>query len=308
LGERSLFITGASGFIGRRLCYRLAGKGAPRLLCLSRNLAASPERNATWINGSLLEPQRWTEALRGVDAVVHLAAQTGKGAPEEFERTNVEGTRALIDACRAVSVRRLCFVSTIAVRYSDLHATPYARSKLAAEELVRASGLEWTIVRPTIVLGPRSKAGERLAALARLPLIPAFGGARARVQPVHVDDLALALARWFDQPAFDGVVHEIGGPEVLELRELLARIRVEILGTRGRLLSLPGKGLIELLWSLEGALRPVLPMTAAQMHVFVYDGVAQDGPLAQNVRAELTPLETMLRDLAGKPRPAVQPI
>ncbi len=300
MSETTLFVTGASGFIGRHLLRRLSGKNAPRLVCLSRNLSASPERNAVWVTGSLADPAPWRVALRGASAVVHLAAVTGKGAPEEFRRANVEGTRALLEAARAEGVPRFCLVSTIAAGYPDVHAYPYAQSKREAEELVRSSGLPWSIVRPTIVLGPRSPLWRSLAGLAKLPLVPAFGGGRARIQPIHAVDVAEGLAALLEDPSLDGALHELGGPEVLTFGEFLLKAHAELTGSRGRLLPLPARGLIGPLWGLEHVARPLLPLTAGQLHAFAYDSTARPGPLWERLRANMRGVDAMLAELCGR--------
>ncbi len=299
MSETTVFLTGASGFLGRHLLRRLSGKGAPGLVCLSRNLSASPERNASWVRGSLADPAPWRAALRGAAAVVHLAAVTGKAAPGEFRRANVEGTRALIEACQAEGVRRFCLVSTIAAGYPDVHAYPYAQSKREAEELVRQSGLAWAIVRPTIVLGPRSPLWRSLAGLAKLPLVPAFGGGRARIQPIHAADVAEALAVWVEDPSLDGALHELGGPEVLTFGEFLLKAHAVLTGSPGRLLPLPARRLIGLLWALERPLRPLLPLTAGQLHAFAYDSTAEAGVLWERLKASMRGVDAMLAELCG---------
>lgn len=299
MSERTLFITGASGFIGRHLQRRLSGKGAPRLVCLSRNVSASPTRNATWVSGELRDPSTWAKSLEGVDAVVHLAAATGAAAPEVYQRANVEGTRALVEAAEQAGVERFCLVSTIAAGYPDIRAYPYARSKLEAELIVQRSSLKWGIVRPTIVLGARSPVWRGIAGLAKLPLIPAFGRGRARVQPIHVADVANALATWFDSQELDGKLHDLGGPEELSFGELLQRVRQQLTGSRGLLLPLPARLLIPPLWWLEGPLRPLLPLTAGQLHAFAYDSNAEPNPLLERISGELRDLATMIEDSAG---------
>ena len=88
--------------------------------------------------------------------MVHLAALTGRAAPEEYKRVNVDGTSVLLQACKAAKVRRFLHVSTIAAGYPDQRYYPYATTKAQAESLVRESGLDLAIVRPTLVLGEKS--------------------------------------------------------------------------------------------------------------------------------------------------------
>jgi NADH dehydrogenase len=105
------------------------------------------------IQGDLLIPDSYRSALAGADAVIHLAAATGKASAATHTRVNLEGTRAIADAC-AASRRPLLFVSSVVVQYPDHSRYPYAAAKAAAETVVRDSGVPHVIARPTIVAGP----------------------------------------------------------------------------------------------------------------------------------------------------------
>ena len=297
-GLQSLFVTGASGLIGRSLLQRLEELEGPSFVCLSRNLGAAPQRRARFVQGDLLEPGGWRSALKRCSGVVHLAAVTGKARGEQYTRVNVEGTRRLLEECVKAGVRRFVHVSTIAVRYPDLSRYPYARSKLEAEALVRSSGLDWAIVRPTIVLGRRAPAWRSLSQLAKLPIVPLFGGGRARVQPILAADVAAALADLLAQERLQGEECDLGGPEVLTVEDLLRRIR-RALG-RGKLrgVRLPAGPPIAVLAALEKPLLGLLPVTAGQLHALVYDGVAEPNPLLERQRPRMQPLDEALAELA----------
>ena len=158
----ALFLTGATGFIGRRLLPALDAERVGPVHCLVRGpvkLAAG----AHLVTGDLLDPSSYAAALAECDTVVHLAALTGKASFKEHRRVNVKGTAALLEACREVGVKRFIHVSTIAVTYPDQDVYAYAQTKTEAEELVRVSRLDFAIVRPTIVLGPGSPLGAEPA-------------------------------------------------------------------------------------------------------------------------------------------------
>lgn len=305
MGEQHsrIFLTGATGVVGRALLQRLAGdkrsagKGMPTVLALSRNVSAFPEPGVKAVHGRLSEPDGWRGALEGVTEVIHMAALTGKAKASEFERVNVEGTRTLIEECRCAGVRRFLFVSSIAAKYPELEAYPYGRSKREAERVVRESGLEWAIVRPTIVMSRRAKIWHTLEGLAGLPLVPLFGTGQVRIQPIHADDLAECLQTWLEERAYDRGEYDLGGPEVLTFRDFLARIHRRKRGRQARFLRLPGKSAIALLTPVERLLLPVLPMTAGQFYAFVYDSTAQPNPLAQLHRAKQRDVDAILDDL-----------
>jgi nucleoside-diphosphate-sugar epimerase len=218
-----LFVTGGSGFIGRRLLDELLSRGH-QVTGLTRSEGALPAK-ASAIQGDLLEPAVYESALEGCETVLHLAAATGTASAQVLERSNVEGTEVLLGACRRHGQPRFLFISSIAVSFPDLTDYPYARSKARAEEAVRRSGLDYLIVRPTAVFGPGSPTFEGLWRLAGLPVTPLFGGGTARVQPIHVEDLVSRLADAVEDGDFEGRTVAVGGPEIVTMRDLLLSLR-----------------------------------------------------------------------------------
>jgi NADH dehydrogenase len=267
----ALFVSGASGFVGRRVL-AVASREFARVVALSRSELADAPVGVELVRGDLLGDAGWESALAGCDAVIHLAATTGKAAPGEYERGVVDATARMLAAARRAGVRHFVYVSSIAVRFSDQTHYPYAKKKAAAETLVRASGLGATIVRPAIVAGPGSPVIGGLATLALAPATPVFGDGAKRVAPIHVDDLAerlVALAA--GEPQREAI--ELGGPEVFTIDALLSAIRRARGKGEAMLLHLPLAPIRALLAALEPALRPVLPLTAGQLATFANDGL-----------------------------------
>lgn len=285
MGETSILITGASGVVGRALCRALSGKGAPPLVCLSRNLAASPERNATWVNGSLDKPEAWRDALRGVGVALHVALREPAAPAPESARLHVEGTRALVEACRAAGVPRLWMLSSVHARDAAGDAWPWAASLRAAEALVRESGLAWGVLRAPLVLGARVPAAERLAALSRWPVVPLAGD--TRLEPLALDDLAAALALVAREPRFDGAAHELGGGEVLGLGELVTRLR-----------AVRGAGAARCVPALRGLAALAASGSARGWGELERESVARSGELAAALEGERTALDDLLKQVA----------
>lgn len=296
---RRIFVTGAEGLVGRALVTTLVAHGyAVRGLSRSATAAADPgpwveNEAARVVAGELAAPRVWSAALDGCDAVVHLAARTGKAAPAEYEADNVDGTRRLLEACRQAGVPRFLFVSSVAARFPRKPDYPYARSKAAAEELVRAAGVRFAIVRPTIVVGPGSGSLAGLARLAALPLVPLFGGGRAPVQPIWVGDLAFQLRRILERDRFGGETLELGGPEALPIGDLLRQIG-GLEGRSDRTVSVPSAPVLALLAIGEKVARPLLPVTRGQLASFVHDGSVAKNPLFEP-GDELLTVDQMLR-------------
>jgi hypothetical protein len=205
----------------------------------------------------------------------------------------------MLAAAAEAGVPRFVHVSTIAVTYPEKRHYPYARSKAEAERLVRASGLDWAILRPTIVLGPGSPLAPLLASLADAPVLPLFGGGRARIQPVHADDVALALAALAEQPALGGRTIDFGGRDVATFDAFLTALRVARKGRPGPRLPVPLGPLVGLLGALEPALGGVLPVTAGQFYAFRHDGVARDDADAEPPRAARKGVGELVAELRG---------
>src|SRR5258705_2595434 len=108
-----VFLTGSTGFIGRRLLATLLGSPSHRIRCLSRSpKAAAHPAGCDVVSGEICNPSTYTRALQGVDLVIHLAATTGNARPQEYFRVNVDGTRALLAASRSAGIRRFVFISS----------------------------------------------------------------------------------------------------------------------------------------------------------------------------------------------------
>ncbi len=232
--------------------------------------------------------------LQGADTVLHMGALTGKARRDEHFAVNLAGTRRLVNAACKAGVRRFLFVSSVAAGFTDLDHYPYGAAKKAAEEVVLESGLEVLILRPTLIGGRGAPAIEALGRLARLPFLPLFGGGKARVQPIHGDDLADVLLDCLAGSRFSGETLTVGGPERLTMAALLQRFAEMLKGKPRRgvpipfsLAALPLRGMEALL----GGAR--LPLTEGQLMSFVQDGVAENPSwveplLTKNVNAMLS--------------------
>lgn len=291
-----LFVTGATGFIGRRLLAALDRRRFGAVTSLVRVPGALAGERV--VVGRLEDASSYEGALGPATTVVHLAGLTGKAAPERYVAVNVEGTSRLVAACRRAGVRRFVHVSTIAVKYPDKRWYPYARSKEAAETIVRESGLDYLIVRPTIALGPGSPAAAGLGRLARSWLTIVPGRGRARIQPIHVDDLARVLAALVAEARFAGETVELGGPEVVEVGELLRLLSARG-GRRPPALHVPLAPLVAILGRVEGMFLPILPITAGQLSVFAQDGIIEPHPAVEGWAPMMKSVEAMVRAAAS---------
>ena len=135
---RRVFLTGGSGFVGRRLLTELAAAGH-QLVALdhSGRLGALAASGIEIVHADLLEPAGYRDALAGCDMVLHLAAATGRAPAAEHHRINARGTETLVSEARLAGIANFLFVSSIAVSFPDLRGYHYAQSKQQAEELLK---------------------------------------------------------------------------------------------------------------------------------------------------------------------------
>lgn len=292
---RRLFLTGASGFLGRSLLPRLAAAGFEKIFCMTRGEPpASANANVQWIRGSPLAASSYSSVLAGMDTVLHLGAATGKLPPKEYFSANVEGTRCLVEQCKLAGVRNFLFVSSIAAGFPDHTRYYYAQSKLQAEEIVRASGLRFAIVRPTMIFGRGSPVLAGLAKLGALPMVPVFGNGRTPVQPIAVEDLADFILRIVDNDLSRGETLDLGGPDVVSMDELLKKIHVLLRKSESKTLHLPMSLLLPTLSFFEMFAYAVLPITVGQLATFRFDGTARPNALWTERRPHLQSLDAML--------------
>ncbi|MGQ7828520.1 NAD-dependent epimerase/dehydratase family protein [Altererythrobacter sp. Z27] len=196
-GEVPLALTGGSGFVGQAVLDVLADRNEPAE-ALVRRVTEHEHSRVDWVMGDLHTKRALDHLVAGVRGVIHIAGLTNAPSPAEFEAANVEGTAQLIAAAKQAGTKRFVFVSSLSAREPQLSA--YGASKAKAEKLVEDSGLDWTIVRPPAVYGPRDRDMFELFRSASFGLVPLPPGGATSI--IHAHDLARLLVDLVDaQPA-----------------------------------------------------------------------------------------------------------
>ena len=202
--------------------------------------------------------------------LVGILAETGK---QTFDAVQGQGAGAVAQAAAAAGAR-MVHVSAIGADANS--SSRYARAKAAGEKAVLAAVPAATIMRPSVVFGPEDQFTNRFGALARMsPFVPLVGGGATRLQPVYVGDVAQAVAAAVDGSAKPGAVYELGGPEVLTMREVIEFI-LQTIQRRRALVSLPF-GLAKLQATLLLQFAPgVLQLTPDQVELLRVDNVVSE--------------------------------
>ncbi|HEX6814088.1 MAG TPA: complex I NDUFA9 subunit family protein [Gemmatimonadaceae bacterium] len=276
-GKGVVLVTGAAGLVGSHTCRELVRRGwTVRAIVRSptkaeRRLAGVP---VDIVLGDLRSSDTVRAAVRGVDAVVHLAAIAIEKRDESYEDVNAAATIAVLDAARTAGVRRFVQMS----QNGASSASPYRflRSKGAAQDAVVASDLEWTVLRPSVIVGPEDEFVTVLARLVRLsPLVyPLPGGGTAKFQPVAVDDVARVIAVALERADSVRQTYPVGGPAALTLRQMIERV---LLAMHERRVLIPVP--VALLHPLIAAAQHVLPrppVTTSLLDLLAVDNTVGD--------------------------------
>jgi NADH dehydrogenase len=261
-------VTGGTGFVGRHVVRGLLRRGhRVRVLVRERAPTPVPPPNAVEpVRGTLGDAAALRALAHGADAVIQLVGIIAERGAQTFEAVHVEGTRAVLAAAAVGGCRRIVHMSAIGARDAP-GATGYHRSKHRGEQVVLASGLAAAIFRPSFVNGPESVPIRTLARLHRfLPVVPVFGDGRFPIQPIWVDDLALAFALAAERPDLTGTF-ELGGPDVLSYEEFVRAIG-RAAGHPRPVVHVP-LPLVRLAARAFGVLGPAAPITLDQLQMLI---------------------------------------
>lgn len=186
-----------------------------------------------------ISPEAWRCRLAGVDAVINCAGVLHGGRGQDIEAIHATAPIALFKACAETGIRRVVQVSAISA--DDEAGTEYALTKKRADDHLRGLPLDWTILRPSLVYGEGSYGGtSALRGLAGLPYFsPLVGDGAASFRPIHIDDLVETVARVIESNRFARQTLEPVGPEVVTLRELIAKYRAWLGLARAPTIAIP---------------------------------------------------------------------
>ncbi len=303
-----VFITGATGFVGQEIVQQLQQAGhTVRLLVRNRDTRPVQEAisrcGAEVHVGNVLEAASLNGAMKGMEGIIHLVGIISEVGESTFEGIHTLGTRNVVAAARAAAIRRFIQMSALGTRPNA--AARYHQSKWAAEELVRQSGLDYTIFRPSLIYGPRDQFVNLFATIIRLsPFVPVLGSGRARFQPVSVETVARAFVRALCEPKSIGQCYDLCGPETFTLPELLDHILLLMRKKRLKLrvpLSLARVQAAFLEFLFQRLLRKAPPLNRDQLVMLQEDNVGdaraanelfglRHAPFRQEVARYLTPV------------------
>lgn len=267
-----ILVTGGTGFVGRHLIARLRKEGTPVRAVVRDPSKAQGLRDigVEVVPGDVADKPSLEAAAAGVERVIHLVGIIQEGRGFTFRSVHVEGTGNMLAAAKKAGVRQFFFQSALGSRPDA--RSGYHKTKWEAEELVRRSGVPFTILRPSLIYGPGDLFTVRLSEMMRLsPVLPVIGSGRSKVQPVFIDDVAACIVKAVASGAFLNRAYEIGGPEQLTYEEVTRAI-AEAMGIRRPVLHLPMLFMRTMARIAETAL-PKPPVTTDQLVMLLEDNV-----------------------------------
>jgi NADH dehydrogenase len=290
-------VFGGSGFLGREIVERVALQGMAVRVAVrhpeSMLVAAGSDdaRDVSAVYADVRDETSVAMAVEGSSAVVNAVGLYVERGKETFEAVHAQGALHVARQARQAAVKRLIHISGIG---TDLRSeSRYVRARANGEALVQEVYSGATIFRPSVLFGPGDALFSVLAAIAqRSPVIPLFGRGGSRLQPVFVGDVAEAVARALNESSFEGMVYELGGPDIYTYQALV-KLVLQQLGIRRVLVPVPYP-----VWDLQARILRFLPdppLTRDQVALMKRDNVVSPGTLTlADLGVIPTPVEAIL--------------
>jgi uncharacterized protein YbjT (DUF2867 family) len=280
--KKPVLVTGAAGLVGIHTCRELSKKGWQ-----VRALVRDPAKAAMALGqlpvefrvGDVRDASTLRSSLSGCGAVVHLAAIAIEKKGESYRESNTAATERLISAARAESVQRVIFMSQNGADSRSPY--PFLRSKGVAQDSIKTSGLNWTILRPSVIFGPEDQFVNVLGRLIKLTpkVFPLPGGGSARFQPIAVDDVARVIRLTLEKKETVHQSYDLGGAIPLTLLQMTERI-LTAMGTRRKIVPVPVKALRPVV-ALAQRLLPNPPVTPSLLDLLSLDNTVASNALTE---------------------------
>lgn len=266
-----ILVTGGTGFVGSHIVRRL-GLEKITTRCLVRNgsnVKRLKELGIELAYGDLTDSESLKKALEGVETVIHLIGIIVERKGATFEIIHTQGTKALVEACKDAGVKRFIYISALGARENAI--SRYHRTKWEAEQAVIKSGMDYVILRPSIMIGEGSEFITMLSGIIqKAPVIPVIGG-KSKLQPIYVENTADCVIRSLVEPQITNRIFNIGGPEQMTYRELYLTL-ADVLNIKKTAVGIP----IWLIWPAAYMLERVMEkptLTTQQLIMLQEDNI-----------------------------------
>lgn len=275
-------ITGGTGFIGTHLANRLKSEGH-EVVCIDRR--SRTDEGVRSISSGLSDVARLIDSFKGCDAIAHCAGINRELGKQTYQRVHVEGTRNVVEAATALGIKKIVLMSFLRARPNC--GSPYHESKWKAEEIVRNSGIDYTVIKAGVVYGRGDHLLDHLShALHTFPLFALVGLKEKSVRPLAVEDLVHVMrAALIDRRLKRQTIALLGAEEIY-LKEAVRRV-ADVLGKKPLMFTLP-VWCHELMAELFEVTMKVPLVSRAQVRILA-EGVVEPGSLVVPVPYDLVP-------------------
>jgi uncharacterized protein YbjT (DUF2867 family) len=267
-----ILVIGGTGFVGSNLIQRMRREGLP-VRAVVRDIdkaEALADLGVQVVPGNISDEASLGKAMAGIERVVHLVGIIQEAPGVTFSAVHVAGTRNLVEAAKKAGVRHFFYQSALGSRPGA--KSEYHKTKWQAEELVRASGIPYTILRPSLIYGPGDQFTLRLAEIIKLsPILPIIGSGKSKVQPISIEDVVSCIVKAMIGDSFLNEIYEIGGPEQLTYEEVIRAIAAAM-GLSRPAIHVPMLFMRPAARMLEAVL-PTPPVTSDQLIMMQEDNV-----------------------------------
>lgn len=299
LGDNVVFVTGASGFVGGHLVRSLVAAGH-RVRCLARSEKARSvlqPLGVEIIDGDITDRESLSGVVDAGAFVVHLVGIIEERGGATFQKVHVDGTANLLAEAAQAKAGHVLFQSALGANGDSWSA--YLKTKAMAEDLVRESGIPWTILRPSLIIGPWDGFTLKLAEMVRLsPVLPIPGRGDARFQPLYIKDWVRCSMKVLDEPSRHQALFEIGGPEHLTYEEIVVTLAA-VMGHRRPVVHVP-MGLMKLGAAFLDRALPSPPVTPDQLRLLEQDNTTDPDAVERNFGFTPMRFEDALREFLGE--------
>jgi uncharacterized protein YbjT (DUF2867 family) len=301
-----VLVTGATGYVGFYVIKELLEAGH-HVVGLARSIDGSKtasgislglHSNATYLVGDVATGAGVFEAMTGVDAVIHLVGIIAEKGLQTFEKVHVEGTRNVLEATKKAGIKR--FVQMSALGAGPTAVSGYSSSKYRAEELVRSSGLAWTIMRPSLIFGRGDDFFGRVLKnlVSQTPIVPQIGDGSFPFRPIWAGDVARAFAQSLEKSATISQTFDLVGPKEFSFKELLD-LEMNALGFKKVKVPVPVP-IMDIMVPLMNLVPAIAPITKDQYAMLKAGNSADPAPMNAMFNLEMREIERELPVILGK--------
>jgi len=290
-----VFVTGSTGFVGNHVLNTLLDRGhqVRALVRPGSEYKLKEPDKVEVITGDVTESADLIQGMKGCDAAIHLVGII-RAFPNKditFERLHTEATANVIEAAKETEVPRLLHMSALGAREDG--PTPYLRTKFAAEELVRQSGLNYAIFRPSLIFGRGGEAIKMFGDMVKKYVVPIIGDGQYRFQPVSVTTVVQGFEKGLDPETAKDQTLDVGGPDNVTFDEIMDTL-ARVMGKSIVKIHMPVLPLRLATSALQHA--PGYPLTTDQITMLLEGSTCDEKPFYELLDLTPIPLEQILRE------------